>query len=70
MGGITACRLLARYHFIKLPDVYPISTLPVELNSGDIIMISVGAIIITLLATLYPSWQAARIDPATALRYE
>ncbi|VAW36624.1 Lipoprotein releasing system transmembrane protein LolC/LolE, partial [hydrothermal vent metagenome] len=62
IGGITACRLLARYHFIKLPDVYPISTLPVELNSGDIIMISVGAIIITLLATLYPSWQAARID--------
>ncbi len=70
IGGITACRLLARYHFIKLPDVYPISTLPVELNSGDIIMISVGAIIITLLATLYPSWQAARVDPATALRYE
>ncbi len=70
IGGITACRLLARYHFIKLPDVYPISTLPVELNSGDIIMISAGAIIITLLATLYPSWQAARVDPATALRYE
>lgn len=69
-GGLTVCEILSRYHFIKLPDVYPISTLPVEVVSSDIISICVSAVIITLLATLYPSWQAARVDPATALRYE
>ena len=69
-GGLFVCDILRRYKFIKLPDVYPISTLPVEVVYQDVLMISASAIIITLLATLYPSWQAAKIDPATALRYE
>ena len=68
--GLFVCDILRRYKFIKLPDVYPISTLPVEVVYQDVLMISASAIIITLLATLYPSWQAAKIDPATALRYE
>jgi len=69
-GGLFVCDILRRYKFIKLPDVYPISTLPVEVVYQDVLMISSAAVIITLLATLYPSWQAAKIDPATALRYE
>lgn len=69
-GGLFVCDILRRYKFIKLPDVYPISTLPVEVVYPDVLMISAAAIVITLLATLYPSWQAAKIDPATALRYE
>jgi len=69
-GGLVVCDTLRRYKFIKLPDVYPISTLPVEVVPQDVLLISGSAIIITLLATLYPSWQAAKIDPATALRYE
>lgn len=69
-GGLLVCDILRRYKFIKLPDVYPISTLPVEVVYPDVFMISAAAIVITLLATLYPSWQAAKIDPATALRYE
>ena len=69
-GGLVVCDTLRRYKFIKLPEVYPISTLPVEVVPQDVLLISGSAIIITLLATLYPSWQAAKIDPATALRYE
>jgi lipoprotein-releasing system permease protein len=69
-GGLFVCDILRRYKFIKLPDVYPISTLPVEVVHQDVLMIAAAAVIITLLATLYPSWQAAKIDPATALRYE
>jgi len=68
--GLFVCDILRRYKFIKLPDVYPISTLPVEVVSHDVLLISTAAVVITLLATLYPSWQAAKIDPATALRYE
>lgn len=70
LGGVAVCDILRRYKFIKLPEVYPISTLPVEVVPQDVLLISASAILITLIATLYPSWQAAKIDPATALRYE
>lgn len=70
IGGLGVCKLLSKYQFIKLPDVYPLTTLPVKVLPHDILLIASSAIIITLLATLYPSWQASRIDPATALRYE
>jgi lipoprotein-releasing system permease protein len=70
LGGLSLCALLSRYQFIKLPDVYPISTLPVLVLPSDVILIAVSATIITLVATLYPSWQAAKVDPAVTLRYE
>jgi len=70
LGGLTLCEILSRYKFIKLPDVYPISTLPVEVSPFDVTLIAVSAIIITFMATLYPSWQASKVDPAEALRYE
>ncbi len=69
-GGLAACRLLARYRFIKLPDVYPLSTLPVEVVPADVLAIAAAAIIVSLAATIYPAWQAARVEPATTLRYE
>lgn len=70
LGGLFSCDLLSRYQFIKLPDVYPLSTLPVKVLPHDVLLISASAVIITLLATLYPSWQASKIEPANALRYE
>lgn len=70
-GGLSLCEILSRYQFIKLPsNVYPMSTLPVQVLPMDVILVAVSAVIITLLATIYPSWQASRIDPAVALRYE
>jgi len=70
LGGLGLCAILSRYQFIKLPDVYPISTLPVLVLPSDVILIALSAMVITLVATLYPSWQAAKVDPAVALRYE
>ncbi|MEW6593419.1 MAG: lipoprotein-releasing ABC transporter permease subunit [Thermodesulfobacteriota bacterium] len=70
LGGLTLCEILSRYQFIKLPEVYPISTLPVKVLPLDVALIALAAVLITFLATLYPSRQAARIDPAVALRYE
>ena len=52
------------------PDVYLISELPSELLWSDVGLISIAAFVITLLATLYPAWRAARVQPAEALRYE
>jgi lipoprotein-releasing system permease protein len=51
-------------------DVYYIDKLPSQVNPGDVVMIVVTAILISLLATLYPSWRASKLDPAEALRYE
>ncbi|MFH2012936.1 MAG: lipoprotein-releasing ABC transporter permease subunit [Pseudomonadota bacterium] len=71
IGGYTLGFLLSEYKFIKLPsDVYYISTLPFRIDSLDSILIAVSAIGISFLATLYPSWQASKLLPAEALRYE
>jgi lipoprotein-releasing system permease protein len=71
IGGLSLCEVLSRYHFIKLPsNVYPITTLPVKILPLDVTLVAVSAALITLLATIYPSWQASKIDPAVALRYE
>jgi len=56
-------------HFLD-PGIYYISVLPSDVRAGDVIRIAVGAFLMTVLATLYPAWRAARTDPAEALRYE
>jgi len=69
--GLILCFLLQRYEFIQLPrDVYLISTLPVKIESLDVALIVGAAMLISFLATLYPSWQASRLDPVEAIRYE
>lgn len=71
VSGSFLCHILARYKFIKLPpDVYYITTLPVRMEWLDIASIILAAIIISFLATIYPSWQAAKVNPVEALRYE
>jgi lipoprotein-releasing system permease protein len=69
--GLGLCGLLKRYEFIKLPrDVFYISTLPVQIQGLDVVSIIAAALAISFLATLYPSWQASRLDPVEAIRYE
>jgi len=51
-------------------DVYYISDLPSDLHWNDVAVISGVSFVLTLLATLYPSWRASRVNPAEALRYE
>jgi lipoprotein-releasing system permease protein len=57
------------FHFMD-PDVYYISGLPSEVHPGDVVRIGTAAFILTLIATVYPALQAARTQPAEALRYE
>jgi lipoprotein-releasing system permease protein len=51
-------------------DVYYVTGLPIDLQAGDVAVISVVALAMAFLATLYPAWRAARTAPAEALRYE
>ncbi len=52
------------------PDVYYISTIPSEPHMHDVVMIAAAALVLTFVATIYPSRKAARTPPAEALRYE
>jgi lipoprotein-releasing system permease protein len=51
-------------------DVYFISELPSDLQRSDVLVVSIFSFVISILATLYPSWRAAQTQPAEALRYE
>ncbi len=70
-SGLGICYLLEKYKFITLPaDVYYISRLPVEVEMSDVLIISISAIIISFLATVYPARYAGKVNPVDVLRYE
>jgi lipoprotein-releasing system permease protein len=52
------------------PELYFLSRLPADMDTGETTAVVVMALALSLLATLYPSWRAARLDPVEALRYE
>jgi lipoprotein-releasing system permease protein len=79
IGGITLTLNLERilgaiesvFNVKLLPeDVYYITGLPTDMQTSDIVVITLVALLMSFLATLYPAWRAARTQPAEALRYE
>jgi lipoprotein-releasing system permease protein len=52
------------------PELYFLSRLPAEMDAGETTAVVIMALTLSFLATLYPSWRAARLDPVEALRYE
>ena len=78
LGSLAALNLEAIVGFFEsafgikflAADVYFISDLPSELQSGDVIRIATIALVLALVSTLYPAWVAARTAPAEALRYD
>ncbi len=70
-GGYILGHLLNTYEIVKLPpDVYYLSTLPVKMKISDFITVSLSAVFISFVATIYPAYQAARLNPVEPLRYE
>jgi lipoprotein-releasing system permease protein len=70
-GGYILGNVLNNYELIKLPsDVYYLSKLPVKMHLIDFAVVSLSAIAISFLSTLYPSYYAARLNPVESLRYE
>ena len=61
----------ARYHLISLsPEVYSIDYVPFAPRLIDGVLVALVAVGVSFVATMYPSWSAARVLPAEALRYE
>ncbi len=69
--GLAACFAADRFHLVRLPaDVYSLSAVPLHPHAWDVLLPALAAFVVSLLATLYPARQAARIRPAEVLRYE
>ena len=71
LAGTAIATIADRYRLIGIPsDVYQVSYLPFKVLPGDLVSVIIGAVVVCFIATLYPSRQAAKLDPAQALRYE
>jgi len=69
--GLVVAYICNRYELIRVPtDMYQISYMPFIVLGADFAIVVTMAVLICFVATIYPSRQAARLDPATALRYE
>jgi len=69
--GFLVCWLQNKYEFIHLPgDVYIISVLPVEMHALDFVAIGLAALLICLIAAIYPARKASQLIPVEAIRYE
>jgi lipoprotein-releasing system permease protein len=63
VGWLTGTELFA-------PELYYLTQLPAEMDPAETVSVVVMALVLSILATLYPSWRASRLDPVEALRYE
>lgn len=70
LGGFGVCTLISYYDLGLDPQVYLIDRLPVKMVPLEFAIVGVCAIAISFLATLYPSWWAAQLEPVEGLRYE
>jgi len=68
--GVVLSLVVKKYQFVRLPaDIYYIETLPVKLSAGDIVAVVLVAMVITLLATIYPAHRASKLNPVEVIRY-
>lgn len=71
ISGLSICYLQKTYHIVSLPpSVYYITNLPVRMTPNEFVIIGGSAVLLSFIATIYPSYKAGRIDPAEGVRHE
>jgi lipoprotein-releasing system permease protein len=70
LGGYVVCRIIENVNFGLDSSVYKISTLPVDMRFTEFVAIGLVSVIISFLATLYPSWRASTLSPVDGLRFQ
>lgn len=69
--GLGICILQQQFHFLKLdPEVYYLTAVPIELNWGFLALLNLGAMIVSMLMLVGPSYLIAKIRPAESIRFE
>lgn len=69
-AGLVICAVLREVTIDLPPDVYFINTLPVLVKGGDVLLVSLASLLISFAATIYPSWEACRLLPLDAIKYD
>jgi lipoprotein-releasing system permease protein len=71
LAGAAVSYALGRWKLLQLPgEIYFLDTLPVKMEPLDFLLVGAAAVAICFLASVYPAWQAARLPPVQAIRYE
>jgi lipoprotein-releasing system permease protein len=71
IGGVVISRILDRYQLIRIDmDVYQVAHVPFVIRPFDLAAVLISAVLVSFVATIYPSRQAAKLDPVQALRFE
>ncbi|MBI1946676.1 MAG: FtsX-like permease family protein [Deltaproteobacteria bacterium] len=68
--GLIVCWLIDTFGIGLDPDVYYITHLPVHIDGAEVVLVSIAAVLLSYLATIYPALLAARLKPVDGLRYE
>ena len=68
--GYGLCFLQLKYNLIKIPEIYYMTNVPLLINYNDGLMITVIAVLLSMLVTVIPSYLASRLNPVTSLRFK
>jgi lipoprotein-releasing system permease protein len=68
--GLVLCFIIWRYPIVELPaDIYYLSRVPVAVELWDVAAVIVMGVLLSLLATVYPAFRAAKVNPVEAIHY-
>lgn len=68
LGGLGICYVLNHYQFIRLPDIYYSTVVPVNVEFFSVLVIAIMAFCITIVSALYPAWKASRVHSLEGIR--
>lgn len=68
--GLFLSWFIGHYPIVELPpDIYYLSRVPVSIEAGDILLVAAGSMVLCILATVYPAYRAAKVNPVEAIHY-